>query len=247
MTDRDALHAAILLRPADDVPRLAFADCVQDDGEDDLAEFVRAGVVASEYRDALVIEAQEYYDALRVINRVCEAGGPAQWVADLGVGPSPLTPGDWGWNNTLDRVTVRIGKALGVFTRGTLAELTLTLGEWYAVAETALSRWPFETFTASDVPGLTLGIRAPTSESAEWRLTGSLKVPRRRVPMGGGSVVVAGLAPYPHLVDPAHEFTTDSPFATRDELLASVRRASGWIVQELEDLAGDRWPGRVRS
>ena len=83
MTDRDALLAAILLDPAEDVPRGAFADCIEEDGEADRATFIRAGITAAKYRNETVIDAQEYYDALRDISHVCEAGHAAQWVADL--------------------------------------------------------------------------------------------------------------------------------------------------------------------
>src|SRR5688572_8800998 len=62
MTDRDTLHAAVLLQPAEDVPRLAYADCLQEDGDDELAEFIRARVTAAKYRDETVILA----GALRV-------------------------------------------------------------------------------------------------------------------------------------------------------------------------------------
>src|SRR4051794_7589300 len=113
-----------------------------------------------------------------------------------------------------------------------LAELTLTLGEWYAVAEKALTRWPIEKFTASDVPGLSLTIH-PTSENADWELKGSLKVPSRRVRLGAGSVAEL-LVPYPHLVEPAEEFTTDTGYTGRDVFVATIRRASDWVVQELQ-------------
>jgi hypothetical protein len=55
------------------------------------------------------------------------------------------------------------------------------------------------------------------------------------------------IAPNPVLIEPAEEFTTDSPFATRDELVANVGRSSGRIMQGLEDLAGDRWPEPARA
>ncbi len=44
MTDRDALLAAIIAAPDEDVPRLAFADCIEEDGEGDRAEFIRAHI-----------------------------------------------------------------------------------------------------------------------------------------------------------------------------------------------------------
>lgn len=168
MTYRDALLLAILLDPPEDVPRGAFADCIQEDGDDDFAAFIRAGITAAKYRHETVIDAQEYYDALRDINRVCEAGHPAEWIADIGVVSAAIETGNWGWSNTLDRVAVRIGKALGVYIRGMLSELTVTLGEWSAIAERALTRRPIERVNMSDVPGLSLTTHPRTSVNADW-------------------------------------------------------------------------------
>lgn len=41
MNERDELRRAVLESPHDDLPRLIFADRIQEDGEDELAEFVR--------------------------------------------------------------------------------------------------------------------------------------------------------------------------------------------------------------
>jgi uncharacterized protein (TIGR02996 family) len=41
MTDRDALWAAVLAAPADDAPRLVYADWLDEHGEPVLAEFIR--------------------------------------------------------------------------------------------------------------------------------------------------------------------------------------------------------------
>ena len=41
MTDRDALYRAILAHPADDTPRLVYADWLQENGRPEEAEFLR--------------------------------------------------------------------------------------------------------------------------------------------------------------------------------------------------------------
>src|SRR5690242_18641709 len=41
MTDGDALLAAILANPDDDTPRLVYADWLQENGDQDRAEFIR--------------------------------------------------------------------------------------------------------------------------------------------------------------------------------------------------------------
>lgn len=43
MTDRDAIYRGILADPFEDVPRLAFADCIEEDGDAERAELIRAG------------------------------------------------------------------------------------------------------------------------------------------------------------------------------------------------------------
>jgi uncharacterized protein (TIGR02996 family) len=50
MTDRDALLAAVAARPADDTPRLVFADWLDDTGQPDRAAFVRAQCAAARAR-----------------------------------------------------------------------------------------------------------------------------------------------------------------------------------------------------
>lgn len=241
MTDRDALLAAIQLRPAEDVPRGAFADCIQED-EPDLADFIRAGVVASRYRDADVIDAQEYYDAQRVIHRLCEGGCPARWVSGLGIGPAPLTTGGWMWDCTVDRVTVRIGNALGTFTRGMLTELTVTLGEWADAAGRAMAGWPLERVTVSESPGLRFEVSPPFPLRPGWFVAGVLHVPQRRVRLVGGPVLDPGLAPYPMLVDPPEVWTAEAGFPDREGMVAGAAAASLRIADELRELAGDRWP-----
>jgi uncharacterized protein (TIGR02996 family) len=44
MTDHDALLAAILARPDEDTPRLAFADWLQENDDPDRGEFIRLEV-----------------------------------------------------------------------------------------------------------------------------------------------------------------------------------------------------------
>ena len=43
MSDRDALYRAILANPADDTPRLAYADWLEENGRPEEAEFIHIG------------------------------------------------------------------------------------------------------------------------------------------------------------------------------------------------------------
>ena len=57
MTDLDALLAEIIAHPAEDTPRLAYADCLEEQGDDWYAQFIRdqiAGVPRAVPRSAVV-------------------------------------------------------------------------------------------------------------------------------------------------------------------------------------------------
>ncbi|HJZ57291.1 MAG TPA: TIGR02996 domain-containing protein [Gemmataceae bacterium] len=246
MSDREALLAAALVDPADDTARLVLADFLQENGEPELGRFVWAGVTASRFRGAELIEDLDYYHALRELSAVAAAGHPADWVAALGLGLSPLTPRDWAWDSTVDRVTVRVGQAVGAFERGMLAGLTLNLGGWYEVAGRALSVWPVERVTTADVPGLSFTVSAPTPARPGWMLTGVLRVPGRRVPLTGAGLIVSALAPTPFLVEPAEEWRVEEGFLDRAALVAGVAGASQRVVEELREIAADRWPSPPR-
>jgi uncharacterized protein (TIGR02996 family) len=246
MTDRDSLLTAVLETPADDTARLVLADFLEENGEDEFGRFLRAGVTASRFRDDPVIDDPAYYDALHELSDVASAGQPAQWVSALGLGPSPLSILDWGWDNTADKVAVRLGAVIADFERGMLAGLTLTLGEWYDVAGGALTSWPLERATIRDVLGLSFRVSSPTPARPGWVLTGVLKCPPRRVRLTGESAVDQSLSPVPFLVEPADELKVEDGFLTRGELVTGVAAASVRVVDELREMAGDRWPSPPR-
>ena len=174
VTDRDTLLAAILNNPADDTARLVLADLRRESDEAEAqarGRFLWAGVTASRFRDTEVIDDPLYYTATGEIAAVASAGFPARWFADLGLGPRPLTTGDWVWDNTYDRVAVRVGDSVGTFTRGMMAELTLTLADWYSLSPAALAAWPIERVIITDVPGLVFAVESPGYPGRGWRLT----------------------------------------------------------------------------
>ena len=142
MGERDTLLTAVLTTPDDDTARLVFADWLEEHGEAAFGRFLRAGVIAAKYRYAGVIDDREFFDAARVLADVCDSGAPGRWVAALGLGPSPAVRGDWLWDTTGDRVTLRAGNTAAVFGRGMLDALTVTLAEWYDAAERAVRSWP---------------------------------------------------------------------------------------------------------
>ncbi|MEO2089055.1 MAG: TIGR02996 domain-containing protein, partial [Gemmataceae bacterium] len=44
MTDLDALRLAVLAAPDDDLPRLVYADCAEENGDPEYAAFIRAQI-----------------------------------------------------------------------------------------------------------------------------------------------------------------------------------------------------------
>ncbi|QJX00286.1 TIGR02996 domain-containing protein [Frigoriglobus tundricola] len=238
MDERTALLANVLSAPADDTPRLVLADWLEEHNEEALGRFVRAGVVAARFRGEELIDDPDYYTALATLTDVATAAHPALWVSELGVGPSPLAFGDWSWDSVGDRVMVRIGAALGAFTRGLLAELNVTRGEWYAVASRALVAWPIERVRVTDVPGLTFTVEPVESG---WRITGRLKTPRRNVPLSR-IALPAAMAPGAVLALSSADWAADQFFPDREALVQGAAKECALIVDDLKEAAGDRWP-----
>jgi uncharacterized protein (TIGR02996 family) len=247
MTDRESLLTAVLARPDDDTARLVLADFLReqpDPADVALGRFLWAGVVAARYRTAGVIEDAEFYVALAELSAVAGDGWPARWLADLGLGPSPLTARDWRWDNSGDRVTVRVGPAAGEFERGMLAGLTVTLDEWSAAAPAALAAWPVEGVSVADVPGMAFWVTPPEGEPGRWRLITALttqEVPFRR----RGWLLGHLLGPRPTnppQPTPAVRLTAEADFPDRAVLVARIRDASAELVGRLRDEAGGRWP-----
>lgn len=241
MTDRDSLLAGILAEPADDTIRLVFADLLRE--SDDIADqalgrFVWAGVIAAQFRKHENIDDPIYYSAHCEIEDVAIEGHPYRWLAELGIGSVPIRHAEWLWDCTLDRVTVRCGEKVGIFTRGLLAELTVTWDEWLAITPTVFSAWPLELVNVVDRPGLSFTIGRTSSS---WRCIARLKVPQRRVPLGGG-VLPNAYAPIPFLTEERAEWRIEELFADRQAMVETIGSASGRLVAELREVAGDRWP-----
>ncbi len=78
MRDREAFLSAILAHPDDDLPRLIFADWLDEHGEPDRAEFIRLQCAADRGEpDARTAAAREREHALESAHR-------AEWLAPLG-------------------------------------------------------------------------------------------------------------------------------------------------------------------
>jgi uncharacterized protein (TIGR02996 family) len=245
VTDRDALLSAALLAPRDDTPRLAYADLLQE--RDDPAEyargrFLRAGVAAARFRHDDVIDDPAFYAALEDLAAVAADGHPARWVAALGPGPAD----DWGWDNVGDRVTVRVGAAAGVFERGMLAGLRVTLADWCAAAPAALAEWPVERVEVADVPGMFFYVEPPADGRTGWGLTAGLTIlprhptPTRLARLRGTPDADYGPPP------PPHRWAAGEEFPERAALVAGAATASARLADAIKGRAGSWWPARGR-
>ena len=234
VTNRDTLLAAILEDPADDTARLVLADLSRESDDPDaqaLGRFLWAGVTASRFRDADVIEDSLYYTATGEIpvpqgNRL--SGSPIR------IGPRPLTK-VIGRGTTPDRVGVRIGDSVGMFVRGMLAnsrharELVILRGGGAG----ELAR---RSVIITAVPGLVFAVESPGSSPRDWFLAARLRVPRRNVALGGRQALppATGLMPRPDSrCNPAPDSGSlrggNPRRTTRDSIGSTCTRATGRV------------------
>lgn len=122
MTDHNAILAMIRDNPADDTLRLVLADLLRESNNPDeqaLGRFLWAGVTA--FRLSQSPEDPVNQTALAEIVNVTHEGHPARWLADLRLGPSPLSKGDeakgyrsmWSLHRRTREVKERIGVEAG--------------------------------------------------------------------------------------------------------------------------------------
>lgn len=234
MSDRSTLFRLLLDDPADDTARLVLADLLResDDSEEQArGRFLWAGVVAARFRREDLIDDPIYYTAQREIEAVAAAGHLVRWLAELGVGRwAGERP--WGWDCVHDRVTLRLGLAAATFARGMLAELELSLADWYETATSVLESSPLESVSIVDVKGLSFSLDRPDSG---WRLTARLKLRPRRIALGGGPIPTV-VAPSPVLVET--DRWGEATFSSREELCQRVAQESKELLQSLETDGG---------
>ncbi len=95
MSDGDALMAAILAHPDEDVPRLAYADWLDETGgaaERDRAEFIRAQVALARVPPVEFVPWNERVIALRAREKALLAARGGEWLAPLCGRGGPLEP-----------------------------------------------------------------------------------------------------------------------------------------------------------
>jgi uncharacterized protein (TIGR02996 family) len=247
--DRAALFANVLNRPADETARLVLADWLEEHGEDELGRFLRAGVVAARFNTSDLLDDPDYYAAHQVIADVTAAGSPALWLSELGLGPNVPASGNWAWDNTVDRVTVRVGSSTGVFTRGLLSELTVPLLVWNECASRALARWPVELATITDMPGLSFWIDPPDPDRPTWRLSAAVTVQARRGPRGllRRLRTVFSTGEIDRRPIPPNRWAAERDFPDREALVRLAGDVWSVLFDEVRVAAGTQWTITLRS
>lgn len=155
MTDRAAFLRRIIAAPADDLPRLVFADWLDEHGEGERAEFVRVQCqIATLERFAPssirnTDEGREQYAALRRRERELLLRHWAAWTPYLSPGNSlqVILSDRWQFDGT----------PAGLFTRGFVSSVTCTWADWSAHAGAIRAATPLER------------VRLTTMPTDEWR------------------------------------------------------------------------------
>ena len=154
MTEQEALIAAILAEPAEDTPRLAYADWLDEHDEHELAEFIRVQVEVARGK----CEVHE--------NTTGCAKGRSPWCdwCLLGLRERELLGGDrltFLGQPTIDIVDPYYGRSemSWEFRRGFMADLTCTWYAWRTHAAAITARQPIERVRLTTGPGAELGIR----------------------------------------------------------------------------------------
>ncbi|HEY1188570.1 MAG TPA: TIGR02996 domain-containing protein [Gemmata sp.] len=252
MNERAGFLAAILENPADDAPRLAYADWLRerDDPFDRLhGRFIAAGLVLHHMREPVVGNEGPYYDAIR------DASESGLQVLGLQLGHLlGWKPGAWAWDNDTDRPgriaarlippksegpsTVRERRARRrtpapvpavIWERGCVTAARLSAAQWLARGGVILRHCPLERVELIEVPGLELRV---VNES-NWRLVGELSRPHSRWRVD--SVALHPVqAPEPSLL---FEGTP------REALVEQLAALTGQVLTRLHFLAGFAWPG----
>lgn len=258
MNEREALLAAIRADPADDTPRLVYADWLREQpGEYDraLGRFVWAGVTLARFRGREVVEDGMFFDAIR--DQTESAPRVLDVQARYLFGWDRLTT-EWAWDNEAaapDRITLasippksevpltrrelrerrrtRLPEPALIWERGFVAGVRVPLYQLFHDAGRFLRACPVERFEAVEVPGLTFRVQGPADG---WRLSGELKVEVRRVG-------TAANPPKNTVVEYTSALPSPGWEPGREHLVERAGRFAYSLCSFLMIQSGNRWPG----
>jgi uncharacterized protein (TIGR02996 family) len=138
--DGEALMAAILADPADDFPRLAYADWCDESGDPDRAEFIRLGVANQGRQPHNTFGPVGLREEELIGNRL---GNFQRWLGGLPALFGLKRPyGDFGYCGN--------GETVWSWERGFVSGLQCLLGEWLHGGAAALKIQPIQYVECSD-------------------------------------------------------------------------------------------------
>lgn len=144
--ERAALTRAILVNPADDLPRLVFADWLDEHGEHERAEYIRKQIRLTRLPGAWEFDTER--DSLtQRIDQITDNGSPALWLAlDL-----DLEPFDWHWSG--DSINPRIHTAERIYglDRGFVSHIELPAASFMEHAGVIFRAQPVTSVRLADV------------------------------------------------------------------------------------------------
>jgi uncharacterized protein (TIGR02996 family) len=161
VTDLQSLLLAVIADPADDTPRLVLADCLDEHGQTDRAEFVRlqvelaalevatdsevhnTGMCSPYCRDCPRLEELRRTEKRLWLPRPDDTGNypPYSWLTELPgrtLAITPDEPGEVAWYKDSGDGTPRIG---GTVRRGLVESVQCSWNQWLEI-ERALCWWP---------------------------------------------------------------------------------------------------------
>ncbi len=168
--DEQSLLRCVLESPADDMPRRAYADWLQDRG-DPRGEFI-----------GLQLELAALPTPPRIPGIKDELGGctacswgepgPCEYhrralrIDQLYNGPGVAAGAEWFGGLDLYK------QFRPIYRRGFVVSLRCDLADWLAAASAMLATHPIERVEIADVPGLTFEVRSPDATESRWLLIG---------------------------------------------------------------------------
>ncbi|HEY1186731.1 MAG TPA: TIGR02996 domain-containing protein [Gemmata sp.] len=254
MSARAGFLAAILESPADDAPRLAYADWLRerDDPFDQAhGRFLAAGLALHHMPEPVAGNEGPYFEALAAQNDTALQVVGVQARHLLGWAPGAIA-----WDNATGapgRVTAAVlpesrpdesptarrarrrdpaPRPALTWERGCLAAVWLPLATWAGWCVRLVHLCPVQCVRFHEVPGLV--VRIERTGGGGWCCLGELELPEIK---RGGTVVrprVRAAYSCPAAATPAH---------TREVLVRSAWEWTDLVLRRLRLTAGDFWPG----
>lgn len=160
MSQRDDLMRGICEEPADDLRRLIFADWCEENGETDLAEFIRLSLTVKREE----IKPLHWYDLLRKRPRFSGLDNCTRWASPL----SPLHIHQWTAAHTW-------------FSRGFVVTAKCSYSRWMEFGHQVIERLPIEEVVLEDKRPFAMPMADSDGDEYGWEVDSSV-TDQRKIP-----------------------------------------------------------------